>query len=133
MSNHIDRTGERYFHMATWWWVTIIGYIVALATMSTGARYFSLFLMAVGISGMYDGQHISVGVLKHIKNSLCAALELGLEYDSTSACEEIGGDGFGQRSGKSWEPVRLSSRVPEWCHSTMLTGLPQDGVVRMES
>ena len=81
--------------MATWWWVTIVGYIIASTTMSTGARYFSLFLMAAGVSGMYDVQHVSIEVLKH-QNSLCAALELGLEYDSTSACEEIGGDGSGQ-------------------------------------
>ena len=54
ISSRIDRTGERYFHVATWWWVTIIGYIIALATMSTGARYFSLFLMASGLSGVYD-------------------------------------------------------------------------------
>ncbi|KAG6377587.1 major facilitator superfamily domain-containing protein [Boletus reticuloceps] len=46
-----DRTGERYFHMAAWWWVTIVGYIIALATMSTGARYFSLFLMSSGLCG----------------------------------------------------------------------------------
>ncbi|KAF8439017.1 major facilitator superfamily domain-containing protein, partial [Boletus edulis BED1] len=48
---HCDRTGERYFHMAAWWWVTIVGYIIALATMSTGARYFSLFLMTCSICG----------------------------------------------------------------------------------
>ena len=53
--------------MATWWWVTIVGYIIALATMSTGARYFSLFLMAAGVSGMYDVQHVSVEVLKYTK------------------------------------------------------------------
>ncbi|KAI9459753.1 major facilitator superfamily domain-containing protein [Boletus coccyginus] len=48
---NIDRTGERYFHMAAWWWVTILGYIISLATMSTGGRYFSLFLMTSGFAG----------------------------------------------------------------------------------
>ncbi|KAF8554138.1 MFS general substrate transporter [Imleria badia] len=48
---HCDRTGERYFHLAVWWWTIIIGYIIALATMSTGGRYFSLFLMSLGYCG----------------------------------------------------------------------------------
>ncbi|KAF8551300.1 MFS general substrate transporter [Imleria badia] len=46
-----DRTGERYFHMAVWWWIAILGYIISLATMSTGARYFSLFLMTLSLCG----------------------------------------------------------------------------------
>ncbi|KAI9459750.1 major facilitator superfamily domain-containing protein [Boletus coccyginus] len=46
-----DRTGERYFHMAAWWWVAILGYIISLATMSMGGRYFSLFLMTSGFAG----------------------------------------------------------------------------------
>jgi len=48
---HCDRTGERFFHMAFWWWAIIVGYIIALSTMSTGGRYFSLFLMATGYCG----------------------------------------------------------------------------------
>lgn len=48
---HADRTGERFFHVAGWWWVTIVGFIIALSTMSTAGRYVSLFLMAVGYSG----------------------------------------------------------------------------------
>ncbi|KAF8839409.1 MFS general substrate transporter [Paxillus ammoniavirescens] len=48
---HCDRTGERFFHMASWWWAVIIGYIISLATMSTGGRYFSLFLMSSGYCG----------------------------------------------------------------------------------
>jgi len=46
-----DRTGERYFHIAAWWWVAILGYIIALSTMSTGGRYFSLFLMTSSFCG----------------------------------------------------------------------------------
>ncbi|KAI9459749.1 major facilitator superfamily domain-containing protein [Boletus coccyginus] len=46
-----DRTGERYFHMVAWWWVAILGYIISLATMSTGGRYCSLFLMTSAFCG----------------------------------------------------------------------------------
>ncbi|KAH0829189.1 major facilitator superfamily domain-containing protein [Lanmaoa asiatica] len=47
----IDRTGERFFHLTSWWWAVIVGYIISLATMSTGGRYFSLFLMTIGYCG----------------------------------------------------------------------------------
>jgi len=47
-----DRTGERFFHLTVWWSMTILGYIISLTTMLTAARYFSLFLMAVGYSGV---------------------------------------------------------------------------------
>ncbi|KIJ65884.1 hypothetical protein HYDPIDRAFT_109951 [Hydnomerulius pinastri MD-312] len=46
-----DRTGERFFHIAGWWWAVALGYIISLATMSTGGRYFSLFLMTSGYCG----------------------------------------------------------------------------------
>ncbi|KAG2366718.1 major facilitator superfamily domain-containing protein [Suillus spraguei] len=48
---HADRSGERFFHIAGWWWVVIIGYIISLCTMATGGRYLSLFLMATGYCG----------------------------------------------------------------------------------
>ncbi|KAG1740814.1 major facilitator superfamily domain-containing protein [Suillus paluster] len=48
---HADRTGERFFHIASWWWVVIAGYIISLSTMNTGGRYSSLFLMTAGFSG----------------------------------------------------------------------------------
>ncbi|KAL4263459.1 MFS transporter superfamily protein [Pleurotus pulmonarius] len=48
---HADRTGERFFHIAGWWWVVIVGFIIALSTMSIGGRYVSLFLMALGYVG----------------------------------------------------------------------------------
>ncbi|KAJ7064314.1 MFS general substrate transporter [Mycena amicta] len=43
-----DRTGERFFHTTRLWWIVIIGYIISLSTSNTGARYFSMFLMACG-------------------------------------------------------------------------------------
>ncbi|KAF8574831.1 MFS general substrate transporter [Ramaria rubella] len=48
---HADKTGERFFHIAGWWWVVILGYIISLSTMVVGGRYFSMFLMASGYAG----------------------------------------------------------------------------------
>ncbi|KZT05456.1 MFS general substrate transporter [Laetiporus sulphureus 93-53] len=46
-----DRTGERFFHQCWPWWGVIIGYIIAVSSMATGARYVSMFLMACGYAG----------------------------------------------------------------------------------
>ncbi|KAK0469860.1 major facilitator superfamily domain-containing protein [Desarmillaria tabescens] len=48
---HADRTGERFLHISGWWWVVVVGFIIGLSTMHTGARYVSLFLMACGYTG----------------------------------------------------------------------------------
>ncbi|KAF5347480.1 hypothetical protein D9758_015042 [Tetrapyrgos nigripes] len=48
---HADRTGERYFHIAGWWWAAIAGFIIGLSTMNTAGRYVSMFLMASGHVG----------------------------------------------------------------------------------
>ncbi|KAF8160635.1 major facilitator superfamily domain-containing protein [Crassisporium funariophilum] len=48
---HADKTGERFFHIAAWWWGVILGFIIALSTMNTAGRYVSLFLMACGYVG----------------------------------------------------------------------------------
>ncbi|KAG8720690.1 hypothetical protein FRC11_003110 [Ceratobasidium sp. 423] len=48
---HADRTGERFFHIAGWWWLVIVAYIIALSTMETAGRYVSMFLMASGYAG----------------------------------------------------------------------------------
>ncbi|KAF8902921.1 MFS general substrate transporter [Gymnopilus junonius] len=48
---HADRTGERFFHIAGWWWGVILGFIISLSTSSVAARYVSLFLMACGYVG----------------------------------------------------------------------------------
>ncbi|KZT37671.1 MFS general substrate transporter [Sistotremastrum suecicum HHB10207 ss-3] len=48
---HCDRSDERFFHIAGPWWAVIIGFIISLATRSTGARYFSMFLMSGGYAG----------------------------------------------------------------------------------
>ncbi|KAJ7606571.1 major facilitator superfamily domain-containing protein [Mycena polygramma] len=48
---HADKTGERYFHIAGWWWAVMLGFIIGLSTNSVGGRYVSMFLMACGYSG----------------------------------------------------------------------------------
>jgi len=50
-ARHADISGERFFHIAGWWWVVILAYIIALSTMQTAARYVSMFLMATGYAG----------------------------------------------------------------------------------
>ncbi|KAH9917542.1 MFS general substrate transporter [Fomitopsis serialis] len=47
-----DKTGERFFHHCWPWWGVLVGYIIGASTTSTGARYFGMFLMAAGYSGM---------------------------------------------------------------------------------
>jgi len=48
---HADKTGERFFHIAGWWWGVVLGFIIALSTFSIAGRYVSLFLMACGYVG----------------------------------------------------------------------------------
>ncbi|KAJ7367001.1 major facilitator superfamily domain-containing protein [Mycena albidolilacea] len=48
---HADKTGERFFHITGWWWAVMVGFIISLSTTSTGARYFSMFLMSFGYVG----------------------------------------------------------------------------------
>ncbi|KAF8074021.1 MFS general substrate transporter [Lyophyllum atratum] len=48
---HADRTGERFFHIAGWWWGVILGFIIALATDKIPGRYVAMFLMACGYAG----------------------------------------------------------------------------------
>ncbi|KAJ3501242.1 hypothetical protein NLJ89_g9428 [Agrocybe chaxingu] len=54
---HADKTGERFFHIAGWWWGVILGFVIALSTMSIAGRYVSLFLMAFGFDRFcYDSR-----------------------------------------------------------------------------
>ncbi|KAG6887742.1 hypothetical protein C0995_013216 [Termitomyces sp. Mi166 len=41
-------TGERFFHIAVWWWGAMIGFIIGLSTMEIPGRYIAMFLMASG-------------------------------------------------------------------------------------
>lgn len=47
----LDASGERFFHITAPWVASIVGYIIALSTMNTGARYLSLFLFTTGYAG----------------------------------------------------------------------------------
>ncbi|KIM45424.1 hypothetical protein M413DRAFT_24628 [Hebeloma cylindrosporum] len=49
---HADKTGERFFHIMGWAWTVILGFIIAISTMSTAGRYVSLFLMSSGFVGL---------------------------------------------------------------------------------
>ncbi|TFY75869.1 hypothetical protein EWM64_g8143 [Hericium alpestre] len=44
-------TGERFFHITSWWWGVIIANIIGVTTMSVGGRYVAMFLMASGYAG----------------------------------------------------------------------------------
>lgn len=49
--SHADKTGEKFFHIALPLFFGIVGFIIALATNVTAARYVSLFLMAQSYAG----------------------------------------------------------------------------------
>lgn len=49
--SHSDKTGERFYHIAISYSLGILGFIIAIATMNTAARYVSLFLMAQSYAG----------------------------------------------------------------------------------
>ncbi|KAJ3994207.1 sugar transporter [Lentinula boryana] len=51
LSRHSDQTKERFWHVAASFGLGIIGFIIAIATMNTAARYVSLFLMAQSYAG----------------------------------------------------------------------------------
>ncbi|KAJ4466499.1 MFS general substrate transporter [Lentinula aciculospora] len=51
LSRHSDQTKERFWHVASSFGLGIVGFIIAIATMNTAARYVSLFLMAQSYAG----------------------------------------------------------------------------------
>ncbi|KIY63341.1 sugar transporter [Cylindrobasidium torrendii FP15055 ss-10] len=51
LARHSDKTKDRFFHIAAAYCVGLVGFIIAVSTMNTAARYVSLFLMA----SMYSG------------------------------------------------------------------------------
>ncbi|KAF7302955.1 Tartrate transporter [Mycena kentingensis (nom. inval.)] len=48
---HADRSGERFWHISVWVFAMMVGFIIDLCTMSVTARYFAMFLMALGDAG----------------------------------------------------------------------------------
>ncbi|CAL1701087.1 unnamed protein product [Somion occarium] len=51
VTRHSDRVGERFWHIAGPLFFGIIGFVIAVSTMNTAARYVSLFLMAQSYAG----------------------------------------------------------------------------------
>ncbi|EKM59847.1 uncharacterized protein PHACADRAFT_250611 [Phanerochaete carnosa HHB-10118-sp] len=51
VSRHSDKKGERFYHITISLWIGIAGFLIAMTTMNTGARYFSLFLMTQSYAG----------------------------------------------------------------------------------
>ncbi|KAJ7179205.1 MFS general substrate transporter [Mycena filopes] len=51
ISRHSDHAGERFWHIVTPLVVGILGFLLAMSTMNTFARYISLFLMASSYAG----------------------------------------------------------------------------------
>ncbi len=50
-TRHSDKTGERFWHITIPFLVGIVGFVIALSTMNTAARYVSLFMMAQCYAG----------------------------------------------------------------------------------
>ncbi|KAF8165390.1 MFS general substrate transporter [Crassisporium funariophilum] len=51
LSRHSDKVGERFYHIVGSFAVGILGFVIAISTMNTAARYISLFLMAQSYAG----------------------------------------------------------------------------------
>ncbi|PPQ73434.1 hypothetical protein CVT25_001292 [Psilocybe cyanescens] len=51
LSRHSDMTNERCFHCIGPLAISILGFVIAISTMNTAARYLSLFLMAQSFAG----------------------------------------------------------------------------------
>ncbi|KDQ64273.1 hypothetical protein JAAARDRAFT_117826 [Jaapia argillacea MUCL 33604] len=50
-TRHSDKSGDRFYHIVVPLFFGIVGFIIAMCTMNTAARYISLFLMAQSYSG----------------------------------------------------------------------------------
>ncbi|KAF9263455.1 MFS general substrate transporter [Marasmius fiardii PR-910] len=51
IARHSDKTGERFYHIVFPLTFGIVGFIIAISTMNTAARYVALFLMAQTYAG----------------------------------------------------------------------------------
>lgn len=51
LSRSSDKIGERFYHIVSSFALGILGFIIAISTMNTAARYVSLFLMAQSYAG----------------------------------------------------------------------------------
>ncbi|QRV72254.1 major facilitator superfamily transporter [Ceratobasidium sp. AG-Ba] len=62
-ARHADKSGERFLHVTIPLFVGIVGFVIAISTMNTAARYISLFLMAQAYAGL-------IVLLSWISNSI---------------------------------------------------------------
>lgn len=51
LSRHSDKVGDRFYHITISFSVGIIGFVIAICTLNTAARYVSLFMMAQSYAG----------------------------------------------------------------------------------
>lgn len=51
VSRHSDKVGERFYHITIPFWIGTLGFVMAMSTMNTGVRYFSLFLLTQSYAG----------------------------------------------------------------------------------
>ncbi|KAJ7179202.1 MFS general substrate transporter [Mycena filopes] len=51
LARHSDKVGERCFHMISSFGLGVVGFVIAISTMNTAARYIALFLMAQSYAG----------------------------------------------------------------------------------
>ncbi|THG98202.1 hypothetical protein EW026_g3943 [Hermanssonia centrifuga] len=51
VSRHSDKTQKRFYYIVTSFFFGIVGFVIAICTMNTAARYVSLFLMAQCYAG----------------------------------------------------------------------------------
>ncbi|KAJ7047420.1 MFS general substrate transporter [Mycena alexandri] len=51
LAQHSDKVGERCFHMISSFGLGVLGFVIAISTMNTAARYIALFLMAQSYAG----------------------------------------------------------------------------------
>lgn len=51
VTRHSDKTQERFWHIACPLALGVVGFVIAVSTMNTAARYISLFLMAQSYAG----------------------------------------------------------------------------------
>lgn len=61
---HADRTGERYFHIVLPLCISVASFIIAVATTSTGPRYFAMMIMVPSFYPAY------VVILAWVSNTL---------------------------------------------------------------
>ncbi|CAE6468789.1 unnamed protein product [Rhizoctonia solani] len=104
-ARHADKTGERFLHISIPLFIGIIGFVIAIATMNTAARYISLFLMAQAYAGL-------IVLLSWISNSIPrppAKRAVALAF--INAFSQLGNVAGSYVWPKEWQPTYRKSYV----------------------